>query len=338
MKQRLLLTFALFLSFLHLQARVLFVRYGGTGDGSSWQSALGSLQSALSKARMGDEIWVASGTYTPSQNDRNASFVIPSGVKVLGGFSVKETSIAQRDFTVNRTILSGEIGSPGIDDNSFTVVVVRNAAEGTLLDGFEISGGNANNPLREVTPSNCGGGLFNDATGGSSSVTISNCFFKMNKALYGGGLYNNAGNGNCSGTKVLNCDFYKNDAKVDGGAVFNQGGSGVCNLMIQNCNFEDNQAYYGAGILNQAISGEASPTIENCTFFGNGSVVRGSPIYNHREQNGTCNPVLRGCRFDNNTGAIGTSNVGGNTTGPTQQQEEVKKNKKPIMMRPTTAY
>ncbi len=289
---------------------------------------------------MGDEVWVASGTYVPSQNDRNASFVIPSGVKVLGGFSGKETSVSQRDFTVNRTILSGEIGLPGtIEDNSFTVVVVRNAAEGTLLDGFEISGGNASNPIREVTPSNCGGGLFNDATGGSSSVTISNCFFKANKALYGGGLYNNAGNGDCSGTKVLNCDFYKNDAKVDGGGVYNQGGSGVCNLLIKNCNFEDNQAYYGAGILNQAISGEASPTIENCTFLGNASVVRGSPVYNHREQNGTCNPVLRGCRFDNNTGAVGTSNnVGGNSTGPTQQQEEVKKNKKPITMRPTTAY
>lgn len=336
-KKRLLI-FLCTLSSLYAQGRVIYVRSGGLGDGSSWQNALSNLQNALQHAHPGDEIWVAAGSYTPTtSNDRTISFVIPSGVKLIGGFKGNESSTLQRDFTANRTILSGDIGAPNSDtDNSFTVVITRNVNENTLIDGFEISGGNANNPTREINPTSCGGGWFNDATGGISSPTISNCFFKHNKAFYGGAIYNNAGNGNCSGTKILNCDFFHNDARVDGGGIYNQGASGLCNVLIQTCNFEGNQAYYGAGIINRADFGEASPTIENCTFTANGSMVRGSGIYNHREQSGICNPILKGCRFDDNNFEMVGDAIGGNSI--LTNQEDAKKTKKPIVIRSTTGY
>lgn len=48
-----------------LQAKVYHVTTKGTGDGSSWEKAMGSLDDALAKATSGDEIWIAAGTYKP---------------------------------------------------------------------------------------------------------------------------------------------------------------------------------------------------------------------------------------------------------------------------------
>jgi len=38
---------------------------GGTGSGDSWANAMPSLQVALAAAAGGDQIWVATGVYTP---------------------------------------------------------------------------------------------------------------------------------------------------------------------------------------------------------------------------------------------------------------------------------
>lgn len=137
MKRGILLTMITLMCW-QAQARVLHVKAGGFGDGTSWEAALGDLQRALSLAIPGDEIWVSSGIYLPTAgSDRFASFIIPSGVKLLGGFAGNETAAIQRDFTLNRTVLSGEIGSPNTDtDNSYTVVITRLATPDTHIDGL----------------------------------------------------------------------------------------------------------------------------------------------------------------------------------------------------------
>lgn len=59
----------------------------GGDDGSSWDDAFLDLQDALSGAADGDEIWIAEGTYLPTDGtDRTASFVPPNGVTLYGGF------------------------------------------------------------------------------------------------------------------------------------------------------------------------------------------------------------------------------------------------------------
>ena len=60
----------------------------GTGDGSSWQDAYVSLQSALGPAGSGTEIRVAQGTYKPTTDaNRDISFQLKNGVAIYGGYA-----------------------------------------------------------------------------------------------------------------------------------------------------------------------------------------------------------------------------------------------------------
>ncbi len=45
---------------------IIYVKSGSTGNGSAWNNAYGSLQSALTAAQSSDEIWVTAGTYKPT--------------------------------------------------------------------------------------------------------------------------------------------------------------------------------------------------------------------------------------------------------------------------------
>ena len=68
-------------------------------------NAYKDLQSALSGAVSGTEIWVAAGTYRPTTStDRAKSFTLKSGVAIYDGFSGTETLRIQRNASVNVTI------------------------------------------------------------------------------------------------------------------------------------------------------------------------------------------------------------------------------------------
>ena len=59
-----------------------------TGDGSdglSWTTAYTDLQAALGEAVSGDQIWVATGVYTPG-TARSDTFTLTAGVQLYGGF------------------------------------------------------------------------------------------------------------------------------------------------------------------------------------------------------------------------------------------------------------
>ena len=125
--------------------------------GDTWTEPMSDLQDALAFATMvggaNCEIWVAQGFYYPtgfqSSTDRTKSFVIPSGLRIYGGFAGTETSLSQRTspaFFI--TALSGAINSSAQTDNSYNVVVADGTSTSTLVDGFSIVRGRASGRWR----------------------------------------------------------------------------------------------------------------------------------------------------------------------------------------------
>lgn len=180
---------------------VFFVKPGASGDCNSWATAC-EMQTALGSAGLGDQVWVAAGTYMPtSGSDKNATFTLANGVKVYGGFAGTESELSQRNWTINITTLSGNLTGGA---HSLHVVTANSTALTTVLDGFTITGGQA--------PSGAGGGVYIN----NGSLTIANCDIVNNSANYGGGLFQE-GSGRVD---FIDCLIERNHSGNQGGGLF----------------------------------------------------------------------------------------------------------------------
>jgi len=273
--------------------RILYVMEGETGDClNSWATAC-ELQTAMFKANPGDQIWVAKGTYKPTKSaTRTATFQLESGVAIYGGFPPADGTWIQRDWVNNLTTLSGDIGLPGDNsDNSYHVVTGSGVDINAVLDGFTISGGNANG----AEPHNYGGGMYNS---GGSPVLTNVTFTENSAAYYGSGMYNVGGN-----PKLTNVTFTKNLATKYGGGMYNDYGSPV----LTNVTFTENSATdYGGGMVNTS----SSPMLTDVTFTKNSATVGGGM------SNESSNPTLTNVTFSGNKASNGGGMVN-NFSGPT---------------------
>jgi PKD repeat protein len=257
-----------------------YVKPGGSGDCSSWAQAC-ELQRALSDAVSGDEIWVAAGTYKPTAgSDRAISFALKSGVGVYGGFAGTETSREERDWAARQTILSGDIGTPSKDDNSYRVVTGSGTDASAVLDGFTITAGNAIGPGSLER----GGGMYLS----NGSPTIRHVIFKDNAARDGGGMYNS----NSSPT-LTGCAFMSNTASEYGGGMYNSNSSSPTLITVT---FSSNSATSGGGMYNVA----SSPTLTASIFSGNNSSGHGGGMTNQ-----SSSPTLIECTFSHNGADVG---------------------------------
>jgi predicted outer membrane repeat protein len=261
----------------------------GSNDGSSWTNAFTDLQSALTNPGC-TEVWVAAGTYTPSgSGDRTKRFEIGRDVGVYGGFAGSETQRSQRDPRANPTVLSGDLG--GV--NSYHVVWMDGTTAAgkidadTVLDGFTITGGNANGNGRDDR----GGGLTcaGDGVGHACSPTLTNLRFTGNRARFGGAMLLEGSNAGASDPNVINVTFDHNTATSNGGAVYNSGYAGSSHPTYANVTFFGNTASgvyagsgYGGAVFNDfRNSGQGNPAFFNVTFSANSAakVSGGGAIY-----------------------------------------------------------
>jgi Secretion system C-terminal sorting domain len=239
---------------------VLFVNAAAAngGDGASWSTAFNNLQDALNLAASCidvKEIWVAAGTYYPSTIDATKSFSMVTNVKIYGGFVGNEAALTQRDWVNSRTILSGEIGTTGLADNSYHVIKNINI-NNALLNGFSIEKGYA----FAGGINNLGAGIYNS---GVTNTKFENIYFNSNRANGGGAMYNTN-----SPTEISNCVFDANSALSFGkaGAIFNANS----NINISNCVFNANIADAGAGAI---YNNSSNITVRFSTFYKNQTFV-----------------------------------------------------------------
>lgn len=241
------------------------------GDGASWATAMPHLKDALAVAQAGDEIWVASGTYYPDTSganpggtgDRTSRFVIPNGVRVLGGFTGSETIASDRNPSANLTVLSGDLGIKGdlnISDNAYGILYSANSDSSTLLDGFKIRKSNGDN--NAATLNFNGGGIYLV----NSTMVINNCHFDYLRVnLRGGAIAMEPG----SAPTITNCLFTFCYGWNGGCIQFD-----TCNPVIEDCVFQNNTAGYGAAISGNIYSGGR---VSRCTFVA-GHGVNGGAI------------------------------------------------------------
>ena len=289
------------------------VKPDGTGNGKTWQNAT-NLQYALSSAQAGVEIWVAEGVHYPtscspcSEEDRKKSFIIPDGVKLLGGFKGNESNKSQRDWQQNKTILSGDIDQDNTkDNNSYSVVFTENVGSLTVADGLIIKDGYSDGLTSfKEDPTRSGGGWYNGGIGTpQSNPQIINCIFENNDAnAFGGAMYNMGGfNGQCMPT-YQNCIFRNNQTKFDGGAIYSNGSfGGDCNFVMEDCLFENNLAGWeigsGGALFNNGIEGICNPEIRRCKFQYQEATLHGGAVYN-QGKNGDASPLFENCTFYKN--------------------------------------
>ncbi|TAK40830.1 MAG: hypothetical protein EPO28_09520, partial [Saprospiraceae bacterium] len=288
---------------LHVNANV----QGGNQDGTSWADAFPLLQSAIIAAQYGDTVWVAQGTYLPTTGtNRNISFTLKNGVRFFGGFTGVETALDERDWEANPTILSGDIGVPGDStDNSYTVVYCNFADSNTVLDGFVIISGNADNGATSVPPSSrtkSGGGLYLEGSSPLEDVRpwVVNCRFACNTAVSNGGAVymRSTGAGSCS-PYFKGCVFESNHAFY-GGAMYKEGGSLLHDMSVMGCRFDSNSAdFYGGGLGYNSTNGNKKVTIRECEFISNNGTLSGGAF--HQDVLSSSSQLqFIGCRFTSN--------------------------------------
>ena len=301
----------LFLSFsLPLKSQIIYVKPDATGNGTSWTNARGDLRQAIKSATFGTQVWVAKGTYfattcsTCTDAERMKYFEPTEGVEVYGGFAGTETSLSQRNWEINKTILSGDIDGDGrASNNTFNIFYLRNISSATIIDGFTITGGNADNSAGSGELFASGGAMYVDGrSGGFSYPTVRNCNFTRNFAKgFGGAVFNNGGYSGSIEPHFLNCQFSNNYSLNGGGAVCNWGVfNGTGNPIFESCQFIGNKTENSGGaVLSDAQMGLSEAKYINCQFYKNEATLYGGAIYN-LGKSGNCTPTISNSLFWSN--------------------------------------
>lgn len=239
-------------------------------DGLTWETAFPALGDALAKAKKGDEIWVAAGTYT-------GSFTVTDGVALLGGFGGTETVRDQRDILMHASILDGQ-------RRTNVLVVASGAGPETRIDGFTIRNGVS----ASGTPGT-GGGI---RAIGAEPVIANNSFISNAVSVAGSAVYLHSS----SATLVSNYfgfNGYDTFSPGEGGAVavFNSSPRIESNTFVGNRGRDGGAVYIststgyliGNSMLNNSATRDggallctgASPQMDHNRMLANVAAARG---------------------------------------------------------------
>lgn len=217
--------------------QTVWVKAGGTGDGSSEANAYGSFTTAFAQINSATDVLRVVGIVPASGQSLNKNFAYTiegdAGGSTLTGtagatrmFTNNTASMASQNVTFKNIKFTGATGSTGTGGGG---VLYSNQANTINFENCRFEG---NSLVSTVTTG--GGALFITLT----TVTITDCLFKENTALSKGGAIGIAAGANVTLTR---CTFYKNKTTSTTG------------------NLNAAALWVAAGVVNAY----------NCTFFQN---------------------------------------------------------------------
>ncbi|WP_199118061.1 cadherin-like beta sandwich domain-containing protein [Pedobacter sp. ASV28] len=184
-----LLPVLILFSSLSIHAQVIrFVKTGASGNGTSWNNALGNIQAAIDVADAGDEIYIAAGEYKLT-----ASINITKAVKLYGGFAGAEASVIFRNESLMHSTNATRITANTTLKNCLININPTLNTTSIILDGLHLSNS-----------------TYGAITIASGNPQINKCKFENNTAVVGGAIYIAQGE-----TSVSNSIFNQNKASFD---------------------------------------------------------------------------------------------------------------------------
>lgn len=235
-------------------------------DGKTWNTAYHKVQDAineLARSKQPGEVWVAHGTYEPSElmvlgENSTAAFVMKDGISVYGGFNGTEESRVERGrpddampWKYNATTVFKGSSYEGYctwnsTDKKWNVVMGASShvvwfapTDGsssftypTVLEGVTIKGGRASTANAAILKGDKGAGVYM-----SGNAELMNCVVTENQADGGGGAVY------LTGGRVTGSLVYNNEASKGGGVYMEHSGL-VLRSVLSNNSAQNGAAVY----------------------------------------------------------------------------------------------
>jgi hypothetical protein len=199
---------------------------------------------------------VSAGRYTNNYNHQQYCVKLMDGISLTGGW---DSTFSSRDPALTPSVIDGQ-------GNTLHVVYAENIVNtNTTLDGFRITGGNAN----KLQFDSWGGGLWIK----DSSFNIQNCDIVSNSAdSHGGGISAYFYTGVVSNCAIINnTQILNNVFSGGGGAYFLLSG-----FSAVNCRFLNNTSMNNGGGI---CLDQCQPGVVNGAIIGNSALNSGGGIF-----------------------------------------------------------
>ena len=258
-----------------------FIKPGATGKGTSWEDAI-DLGEALKACVTADKLYLAAGTYTPTQyaggsSDANKTFLLTQNVRIYGGYPENPKAGDVADPAVNKTILSGNESSTS---HVFVIAAPKDPDYSIQINGITVRGGC--NTSTSAGTNKLNGEYFYTGYGAGvyvlgSKVKFTNCFIKDNKsAKFACGMFST----NNSYVEMEHCEITDNMVESGNAAGIHNAGT----MILRNCGIRRN----------------------GCTT---NSLVGGFYNYDLDKKLNTAKAYLYSCEFENNSGSTNWKRV-----------------------------
>ena len=283
----------------------------GASPSAAWQTITHALASVSGTTGDPATIYIATGTYSPSEDDESFPLQMKSYVSLIGEGA--DTVILDAEDTAYHVICCAEVDHLTIEG----LTVTGGKASGSETDGK--GGGALFAACSDVIVQYCtvsenrawmGGGIHCDVR---AAVWIEGCLVSENSSILDGYGYSYGGGIGIfrSSPTLIHCSIEGNSAVIGAGVVCDDSSSRIawCTILDNWCIPDPSGGSWGGGIH----LSEASPLIEDCTFSLNyartgGAIQTGSSYFD-----------IRRCKFVDNEAASGggihTWGAGGDIVG-----------------------